>query len=356
MLEQPPARSPAGTAAGGRPDTTAAHRVLVVIPALNEAEHLEGVISRLLAEAGETTLRIVVADGGSNDGTCDLVARLAECDHRVVLLANGKRIAAAINDAVNAYGRDAEFLLRMDAHAEYPRHFCARLLDTQSETAADAVVVSMVTRGRTCFQRAAAAAQNSWLGNGGAPHRNAPQGRWVEHGHHALMRMAAFRTVGGYDEAFLWNEDAELDARLRAAGFGIYLAGSLSIVYHPRSSIRTLYRQYFNYGRGRARHLLKHRQRPKLRQLVPLGVAPALALLLLAPLFPALATPAVAWAAGCLGFGVFLGIKTTDPCGAAAGIAAMTMHAGWSFGYFAHLFGVALRVGRGLGRTKFASP
>ena len=33
------------------------------------------------------------------------------------------------------------------------------------------------------------------------------------------MRIAAFRGVGGYDESFSHNEDAELDYRLRQAGY-----------------------------------------------------------------------------------------------------------------------------------------
>lgn len=355
MLERPSARLLVDITAPERPDTfvTPAHRVLVVIPSLNEAEHLERLIRGLLAEAGAADLRIVIADAGSTDRTCDLVRSLAQRDRRVVLLTSGGRIAAAINEAVSAYGEDAKFLLRMDAHAEYPAHFCTRLLAIQSETGADSVVVRIATRGgRTCFQRAAAAAQNSWLGNGGAPHRNQLEGRWVEHGHHALMRMAAFRWVGGYDDAFLWNEDAELDVRLRAAGFRIYLAGSLSIIYNPGDSVGALYRQYFDYGRGRARNILKHRGRPKLRQLLPLGVAPALGLLLLAPLFPGLMAPALVWVIGCLGFGLVLGLKAQDRCVAAAGIAAMTMHVGWSFGYFAHLFAVMFRSGLEHGKSK----
>jgi succinoglycan biosynthesis protein ExoA len=317
--------------------------VLVVIPCLNEAEHIEGLITKLLTDAGKIDMRIVVADGGSTDNTCNIVQQLMQRDNRVTLLDNKKRIAAAINDAVVKFGDDAEFLIRIDAHADYPPQFCAHLLKVQTHTQADSVVVSMLTAGHTCFQRAAAAAQNSVLGNGGSPHRNAPNGKWVDHGHHALMRAAAYRAVGGYDESFFWNEDAELDVRLRASGYRIYLAGAVSIVYHPRRSVKALFRQYFNYGQGRARNVLKHRQLPKLRQMVPLVVAPAICMLVLVPLSAIFAIPAIVWALACLGYGVFLGVRAGDGCAAGAGIAAMTMHAGWSFGFFKHLITDGLR-------------
>jgi succinoglycan biosynthesis protein ExoA len=135
-------------------------------------------------------------------------------------------------------------------------------------TGAESVVVSMTARGVTCFQKAAAAAQNSRLGNGGSAHRRLAEGRFVDHGHHALMNINAYRSVGGYDETFTHNEDAELDARLIAAGYRIYLCPGADITYYPRTSLTSLFRQYRNFGRGRAMTILKHRMKPKLRQMI----------------------------------------------------------------------------------------
>jgi succinoglycan biosynthesis protein ExoA len=321
--------------------------VLVVVPTFNEAAHLDQLIAQLLRDAGQLRLKLVVADGGSTDATCDIVRRINERDGRVVLLDCNRRIAGAINEAVAKYGDDADFLIRIDAHAEYPAQFCRRLLAVQMDTGADSVVVSMTTTGQTCFQRAAAAAQNSLLGNGGSPHRNQSSGRWVDHGHHAVMRMAAFRDVGGYDEAFFWNEDAELDARLRGAGYRIYLAGGLSIGYFPRGSAAGLLRQYFNYGRGRAQNFLKHRETLRMRQLIPLAVAPALALALLFPASPLFAAPALVWCTLCLGYGAWIGAQSGDRCACGAGIAAILMHAGWSFGFIAGMASRLLAPSRG---------
>jgi succinoglycan biosynthesis protein ExoA len=285
--------------------------ILAVIPCLNEEGHIESVVAGLLAEADRLNLGIVVADGGSTDNSREIVNRLAQRDRRVVLMDNPMRIqAAGINAAVRRYGDEAQFLLRVDAHANYPDRYCEHLLKVQARTQADSVVVSMRTKGRTCFQRAAAAAQNSMLGNGGSAHRNDTGSCWVDHGHHALMTIGAFRAVGGYDETFSHNEDAELDARL------------------------TLFRQYFNIGRGRARNLLRHRRNTKPRHLVLAVVAPAVCLFLLAPLDGILALPALAWALLCLGYGALLGYWQRDACAAAAGVAAMAMQAGWSFGFF----------------------
>jgi succinoglycan biosynthesis protein ExoA len=95
-----------------------------------------------------------------------------------------------------------------------------------------------------------------------------------------------------------------------------------------------LFRQYFNIGQGRARNFIKHRKNTKFRHLVLVAVAPAVCLLVLAPLAGIFAIPAVVWGLLCLGYGIVLGVRLGDPCSAAAGIAAMAMQAGWSFGFF----------------------
>jgi succinoglycan biosynthesis protein ExoA len=311
--------------------------VLVVIPCRNEQEHIERVVTQLLAEATGIDMNIVVADGGSTDRTLEIVRRLCERDSRVLLQDDPQIHSIALNNAVRTYGEGARILIRIDAHAEYPGRYCEILLAVQKKTGADSVVVTMQTKGHTCFQRAAAAAQNSILGNGGAAHRNETRGRWVDHGHHALMTLDAYRAVGGYDETFTHNEDAELDARLKASGFRIFLTGEAPVIYYPRRTAIALFRQYFNQGRGRARNLLKHRKNTKLRHFILVGIAPMVCLLLLVPLSFVFAVPFLIWTAMCIGYGLLLGIRLHDRCAAAAGIAAMATQAGWSFGFFAGL-------------------
>jgi succinoglycan biosynthesis protein ExoA len=64
--------------------------------------------------------------------------------------------------------------------------------------------------------------------------------------------------------------------------------------YFPRDSFRALAKQYFRYGRGRARTLLQRGGLPKLRPLIPfLLVSGTAAMLLLPPAWPLL-PPALA--------------------------------------------------------------
>jgi len=307
-------------------------QLLIVIPCLNEEKHLESLLLQLIADVPGAD--IIVSDGGSSDASPAIVRRISADYPHVRLLDNPARLqSAGVNLAVRRYGRDKAWLLRIDAHCAYPAGYVSGLMRSAIERGADSVVVPMVTRGRGCFQRAAAAAQNSAIGTGGSPHRGASFGRFVDHGHHALMRVDLFMAVGGYREAMSHNEDAELDMRLAAAGARIWLEPAQAIVYHPRTSPAALLRQYYRYGRGRACTVRLHRSRLKLRQAVPLAVPIAVAMALLGPLLPILILPAAVWVSACLGTGFALGIVQGDRCVFATGLAAMIMHLGWGSGY-----------------------
>ncbi|MGL4237196.1 glycosyltransferase family 2 protein [Tabrizicola sp.] len=319
-------------------------KVLIAIPALNEAAHIGEVLNGLIPFARRTGSLIVVADGGSTDGTQEIVRQMAEAEPSIRLIDNPARLqSAAINLAVHDFGDEADWLLRIDAHSAYPADYCDRLLADAQRTGADSVVVSMKAVGKGPLQRLIALAQNSRLGNGGAAHRNSARGRWVDHGHHALMRIAAFRAVGGYDESFSHNEDAELDHRLRAAGHRIWLTAETGLDYFPRRTLGSLMLQYFRFGRGRARNVLKHRAGLGPRQAAVAALAPLLLLAPLAPLQPVLALPLVVWVLACLAGGISIAVAGREPRGVLSGFLAGAMHLAWSAGFWAQTVAAALR-------------
>lgn len=328
---------------------SSARDALVVIPCLNEVAHLDHLLAGLITGRGSDNHTIVVADGGSTDGSLEIARRWSTERSNVHVMHNAERLqSAGVNVAVSKYGQGATFLVRVDAHASYPTDYVDRLVNKACETAADSVVVPMATEGSGCFQTAVAMAQNSRLGTGGAAHRMGGHGGWVDHGHHALMRLDRYRALNGYDPRFSHNEDAEYDTRLRKAGGRIWLAADLSLGYVPRATASALFRQYINYGRGRARTVRLHQERLKPRQAAPLLVGPAVAmtpLVLLSGLWPGFALalfPPLIWATACLAGGLALARKGPLPCSLLSGPAAMIMHLAWSLGFWAECLRPAL--------------
>ncbi len=314
---------------------TTRQRPLIVIPCLNEAAHIARLLNQLAGPAERLNGQIVVVDGGSTDGTPQIVKRHAARGNRITLLHNPDRLqSAGVNLAVAWDASRSSHLIRLDAHSHYPDDFCEDLMRQARTVYADAIVVSMIARGSRPLQRINAAVQNSAIGNGGARHRIAPSAQYVDHGHHALIRIDAFTMIGGYDPSFSHNEDAELDHRLRAAGGRIWLTSSPVISYVPRVTLPAIARQYFNFGAGRARNLLKHKILPRLRQTTVIGVLPAVLLAGLAGLHWSALAPVLLWSVTCLVAGAMIGLRQRRAALALSGPVAMVMHLTWSLGFW----------------------
>jgi succinoglycan biosynthesis protein ExoA len=321
---------------------------VVVVPALNEETCIRSCIESLLRQK-TSAFSVVVADGGSTDRTRAIVADIGKREPRVQMVENPGRLQSrAVNLVARRLGGGVKWLVRADAHTTYPPDFVEQVVAAARRTRASTVVVPMRAVGRGCFQRAAATAQNSRLGNGGALHRLGQSSQFVDHGHHALFELGQFRHVDGYDEAFSHNEDFELDYRIRKAGGSIWLTCEAAVDYIPRASPTALARQYFLHGRGRARTIMKHRLIPKLRQVLPMVVLSAYAVGIgLSPWVPgALLLPA-GHLATCTTWGAILGWRERDLCAAASGICAVIMHLSWAIGLSVGLLGFATTYNSG---------
>lgn len=257
------------------------------MPCLDEARHIEACLrSTLSQDYPRERLEILVADGGSVDGTREVVRRVAAEDPRVALIDNPARLqAAGMNAAIRRARGDV--IVRMDVHCEYASDYVRKCVEVLERTGADNVGGAQRPRAETAFQRAVCAALGSPLGVGGARYRSARNQGFVDTVFLGAFPRRVFEEIGLYDPGAITNEDAELNQRIRAAGGRIYLSPEIVVHYFPRASFRALARQYFRYGRGRARTLLKHRRLLSPRPFIPAAlVAVGLALLATAHLQP----------------------------------------------------------------------
>jgi len=85
----------------------------------------------------------------------------------------------------------------------------------------------------------------------------------------ALYRRQVFSKVGYYDEAFDACEDVEFNYRVSKSGLKSWISPKLTVFYHPRASIRGLWKQMIRYGRGRCRFVSKHPDALSKGQLIP---------------------------------------------------------------------------------------
>jgi cellulose synthase/poly-beta-1,6-N-acetylglucosamine synthase-like glycosyltransferase len=232
--------------------------VTIAMPCRDEEAYIEACIRAVQAQDWpRDRLEILVADGMSMDATREILARLAAEDPRIRLIDNPARIqAASLNECIRR--AQGEVIVRMDVHADYAPDFvrsCVRVLE---QTGADNVGGAARPKARTFFQRCVAAALGSPLGIGGSSYRKPDYEGWVESVWPGAFRRDVFERVGLFDPQAVTNEDAELNQRIADAGGRVYMSREIGVHYFPRESMRALARQYFKYGQGRARTLLKH--------------------------------------------------------------------------------------------------
>lgn len=256
-------------------------RVTIGIPCLNEEAHIEATVRNALdQDYPRELIQVLVADGGSSDGTLRILGELAAADDRLEIVENPGRIQARGMNEIIGRAR-GDIIVRFDAHAEYALDYVRSAVRVLYETGADVVGGAQRSRATTPFQHAVCAAMTSPLGVGGAAYRSAESEGWVDTVWLGAFRRRVFETSGLYDPGAITNEDAELNQRVLAHGGRVYLSRDIVAHYHPRLTLTALARQYHRYGVGRARTLLKHKGLPKVRPLIPFGTAVTGALLAL---------------------------------------------------------------------------
>jgi len=236
--------------------------VSVIIPALHAADTVENALRSVLAqqEVGE----VVVAAG--DDDTRQAATAAAAGDDRVRVVDNpGGRTPDALNAAIAA--SSGEVVVRVDAGSALPPGYVAQAVRTLAATGAGNVGGAQVPTAARGFARAVAVAMRSPAGAGGATYRVGGNAGPVDTVYLGVFRRAALDAVGGYDPRFTRNQDAELNLRLRRAGYDVWFEPSLQVAYRPRDTVRGLAAQYLQYGRWRRLTVRTHQGSVAPRQL-----------------------------------------------------------------------------------------
>ena len=262
-------------------------RVTIAMPSFNEEHYIASCIASVQTQDYPPELiEILVADGRSTDRTREILAELSAVDPRIRMVDNPARLQAA---GLGLLVKEAsgDIIVRMDVHAEYSSDYVRTCVETIERTGADNVGGAQRAKAKTFFQRALCAALESPLGVGGARYRSSDAEGFVDTVFLGAFRRRVFETIGLWDPGAITNEDAELNQRILDSGGQIYLSRDIVVHYFPRDSFKSLATQYYRYGRGRARTLLKLGRFPTIRPLIPfLVVTGASALLAFPPFWP----------------------------------------------------------------------
>ncbi len=242
--------------------------VSVVMPVLNEEEHLAEAVGRVLDQDYPGELEVVVALAPSKDRTEEIAASLAEADPRVVIVPNpSAKTPAGLNVAIAKARYDV--IVRVDGHGVLTPGYISRAVELLTETGADNVGGVMAAEGRSPFEQAVACAYRSRLGLGASTFHQGGQAGPADTVYLGVFRRAALERVGGFDESMHRAQDWELNYRIRKTGGVVWFSPDLSVTYRPRSSLASVARQFFHTGQWRREVIRRHPETASRRYLAP---------------------------------------------------------------------------------------
>ena len=242
--------------------------ISVILPVLNEEAHLEDAVHSILSQDYQGKIEVILAVGPSHDRTLEIAQSISSRDSRVVLVDNPSgRTAAGLNLALNK--SQSPVVVRVDGHAQIPNDYLRLIVEILYKTGAVNVGGVMAAVGTTPFERAVAGAMRSPLGVGASRFHTGGEAGVVDTVYLGAFRREALVAIGGFDERFTRAQDWELNFRLREKGGIVYFDPRLHVTYRPRSTVRALAKQYFEYGRWRRVVSRRHSGTINYRYLAP---------------------------------------------------------------------------------------
>lgn len=264
-------------------------QVSLLLPIRNEALYIPRCLEALQKQDYPVKqLEVIVIDGQSTDGTQEIVLGFGLHFPNLQLLDNPYRIVPfAMNQALHK--SQGEIIIRIDGHCEIAPDYVSRCVAHLQTNEADCVGGPIETIGENPLAQAIAIGMSSKFGVGGSAFRTVKdQKMFVDTVAFPAFTRQAIEKTGLFDEELVRNQDDEYSYRLRKWGGKILLAPDIKSKYYSRSSLRSLWRQYFQYGYWKVRVLQKHPRQMSLRQFVPPAFVASLGLALLVALFSSL--------------------------------------------------------------------
>jgi glycosyltransferase involved in cell wall biosynthesis len=267
-----------------------------VIPCRNEVRFLNRCLDSILgSDYAIGRMEVLIVDGGSTDGTRELIRARMPADARVRLIENPQASTPwALNHGIDA--ARGGIIARVDAHAAVATNYFSLCVAYLESSGADNVGGRMRTLPQDpgWFAGPIVAALSHRFGVGNSYFRiGSGEPRWVDTVFGGCWPRDVFERVGRFNPDLRRSQDMEFSLRLKAAGGRTLLAPDIASDYYARTRLDAFWRHNFLNGKWAILPFLYSDVIPvSLRHLIPLLFVLALAASIL--LLPWMAWPLAA--------------------------------------------------------------
>ena len=246
--------------------------VTLILPIRNESAYIEDSLAAILKQDYPSDcMEILVVDGMSTDDTHSLIRDFSERNPslQIRILDNpGKIVPTGMNIALREV--KGEIVVRVDGHCLIAQDYVSNCVDHLKKDGVDGVGGPMESIGETKVAKAIAIGMSSPFGVGNSAFRTTSgKSMLVDTIPFPAYTWEVIKRAGLYDEELVRNQDDEYNYRIRELDGKILLANDVRSTYFSRSSLKGLWRQYFQYGYWKVRVLQKHPRQMSLRQFIP---------------------------------------------------------------------------------------
>lgn len=216
-------------------------KTAVVVTLINEEGSIQDFIASILAQTYRPD-EFIIVDGGSTDQTVALIEEFVTSGSPIRLLVQPGNRSVGRNTGIEY--SSSEIIASTDAGSvldrDWLQEITAPFLDDNGPDVVGGVTLPLVD---TLFEACVAVINLPEIDEID-PTTFMPSSR------SAAFRKSAWRSIGGYPQAFDWNEDTVFDLSLAKAGFRFVFAPSAIVRWRPPGSFGRLFRQFMNYARG----------------------------------------------------------------------------------------------------------
>ena len=213
--------------------------ISVVMPVYNEEKYINNCIeSLLLQDYPLSCMEWIFVDGMSTDKTRQIIELYIKEYPKLIKLLNNpnKTVPYAMNIGIKQ--SKGEFIIRLDAHADYNKDYISKCVYYLEKTGADNVGGVADTKSKGFVGNAIAKMLSSRFGVGNSEFRTNGNSGYVDTVPFGAFRKEVFEKWGGYDERLTRNQDNEMNYRIRKNGGKIYLSSDIKLSYYCRDSIQ----------------------------------------------------------------------------------------------------------------------
>jgi glycosyltransferase involved in cell wall biosynthesis len=250
--------------------------VSIIVPVFNEETYIRRCLDSIVNnDYPKENLEILIFDGGSTDNTLSILKEYEAEYPFIDVQSNPERVQVnALNKAIHI--ANGEFIIRCDAHSEYPANYVSSLVNYLKNSSDDVGNVggqSIAVPGSDTVSAMAISIVMKHPFGVGLSHRSIQSSDVLETDTilFGAWKREIFSKVGYFDEDFIRGQDYEHNLRLIKKGFKVLLLPGLAFNLFTRTRLLQLVKMVYQYAYAKVLIIKKHGRLNNTRFLVPVA-------------------------------------------------------------------------------------